>query len=134
MRRKFNGAQDIYRRRGCLAVVRDVVEEHFVRPGTPGHERRRSTVRWAGADESEDGGISNKTQGANPCHRKPKVSWAMSIIPGLAGPKARPRGVVDGQQVDIPAPARESVRQDGRADLARVYDYPLRRTVIGLPR
>ena len=29
----------------------------------------------------------------------------MSINPGLAGPKARPKGVVDGQQVDIPAPA-----------------------------
>jgi len=50
--------------------------------------------------------MSSTKQGENPCHRKPEVSWAMSIIPGLAGPKARPKGVVDGQQVDIPAPVR----------------------------
>ncbi len=37
-------------------------------------------------------------------HRKLKVSWAMLIIPGLVGPKARLKGVVDGQQVNIPAP------------------------------
>jgi len=36
-------------------------------------------------------------------HRKFKVSWAMLIIPGLVDPKARPKGVVDGQQVNIPA-------------------------------
>ncbi len=40
--------------------------------------------------------MSNKTQGENPCHRKSKVSWAMSIIPGLVGPKARSKDVVDG--------------------------------------
>lgn len=40
----------------------------------------------------------------NLSHRKPKVSWAMSIIPGLAGPKPRPKGVGDGQQAKIPAP------------------------------
>ncbi len=61
-------------------------------------------MRLAGADESENDGMSSMKQGENPCHRKPKVSWAMVIIPGLVGPKARPKGVVDGQQVDIPAP------------------------------
>ena len=34
--------------------------------------------------------------------RKPKVSWERVILPGLVGPKARPKGVVDGQQVNIP--------------------------------
>ena len=63
-------------------------------------------MRLAGAYESENGGMSSTKQGENPCHRKPMVSWAMSINPGLAGPKARPKGVVDGQQVDIPAPVR----------------------------
>ena len=61
-------------------------------------------MRSAGADESEDDGISNMTHGENPCHRKSKVSWAMSIIPGLVDPKLRPKGVGDGQQVNIPAP------------------------------
>ena len=68
------------------------------------HLRRRCTARSAGADESEDDGISNMTDGENPCHRKSKVSWAMSIIPGLVDPKLRPKGVGDGQQVNIPAP------------------------------
>ena len=34
----------------------------------------------------------------------PEVSYATSIDVGLGGPKTRPKGVVDGQQVDIPAP------------------------------
>ena len=52
--------------------------------------------------------------GENPAHRKDKVSRATLIVPGLVGPKARPEGVVDGQQVDIPVPvyARLHVRRD----------------------
>ncbi len=75
----------------------------------------------AGASRSENGGMSNMKHGENPCHRKPKVSWAMLIIPGLVGPKARPKGVVDGQQVDIPAPAVVFVGRNGTSDLARPY-------------
>ena len=56
-----------------------------------------------GAFGRENVGISNKKAGANPAHRKPKVSRATRIVPGLAGPKARPKGVVDGEQVNIPA-------------------------------
>ena len=36
--------------------------------------------------------------------RKPKVSLAMVINQGLGGPKAKPKGVADGQPVNIPAP------------------------------
>ena len=57
-----------------------------------------------GAQGSENVGMSNHNVGENPTHRKSKVSWAMAFIPGLVGPKARPKGVVDGQQVNIPAP------------------------------
>jgi hypothetical protein len=64
------------------------------------------------------------TQGENPCHRKLKVSWAMLIIPGLAGPKPRPKGVGDGQQVNIPAPAIQWTRRDGASESARAYDLP----------
>ena len=53
---------------------------------------------------SENVGMSNLKQGENPCHRKPKGSQATSIVLGLVGPKARPKGVVDGQQVNIPVP------------------------------
>ena len=64
---------------------------------------RSLTVRFGGAFGSENGGMSNFNGGENPPHRKPKVSPATIIDGGLAGPKARPKGVVDGQQVNIPA-------------------------------
>ena len=54
-------------------------------------------VRAGGAHRSENVGISSIKLGENPGHRKPKVSWAMSVIPGLVDPKARPKGVVDGK-------------------------------------
>ena len=37
-------------------------------------------------------------------HRKPEVSYATLIGVGLVGPKLRPKGVSDGQLVNIPAP------------------------------
>jgi hypothetical protein len=51
---------------------------------------------------SENVGMSNHNSDENSEHRKSKVSWAMTIIPGLVGPKARPKGVVDGHKVNIP--------------------------------
>jgi hypothetical protein len=41
-----------------------------------------------------------------------KVSEAMFVNFGLVGPKARPNGVVDGQQVDIPVLDSESCLLD----------------------
>ena len=52
---------------------------------------------------SENVGISSKKTGENPVRRKPEVSWATQIDPGLVGPKARLKSVADGQQVNIPA-------------------------------
>ena len=46
--------------------------------------------------------MSNHEAGENPAHRIPKVSHATSIGVGLVGPKVRPKGVADGQQVNIP--------------------------------
>ena len=46
-------------------------------------------------------------------HRKPKVSLAMTISQGLGGPKAKPKGVADGQKVNIPSPAHSILRIDG---------------------
>jgi hypothetical protein len=37
-------------------------------------------------------------------HRKPEVSYPTLIGVGLVGPKLRPKGVSDGQLVNIPAP------------------------------
>ena len=53
---------------------------------------------------SENAGMSSVNPGENPGHRKSKVSYATSIGVGLGGPKSRPTGVDDGQQVNIPAP------------------------------
>jgi len=61
-----------------------------------------ASVRSRGVYGSENAGTSNRNAGETPAHRKSKVSWAMAIIPGLAGPKARPKGVVDGHMVNIP--------------------------------
>ena len=48
--------------------------------------------------------MSSDNPGKNPGHRKSKVSYATLIDVGLVGPKAKPKGDVDGQQVKIPAP------------------------------
>ena len=63
-------------------------------------EARQATAR--GEYGSENVGMSNRNGGEIPPHRKSEVSWAMLIIPGLVGPKARLKGVVDGQEVNIP--------------------------------
>ena len=48
--------------------------------------------------------MSSEKPDENSGHRKPKVSWGRFVLPGLVGPKARPKGVVDGPQVNIPVP------------------------------
>ena len=50
-------------------------------------------------------------------HRKSKVSDGRLIRVGLVGPKPRPEGVGDGQQVNIPVPPCNSdgVTQEGRS-------------------
>ena len=58
----------------------------------------------AGGDTRDYAGISNVNSDEKSGRRKPKVSWGRDIRPGLVGPKARPKGVVDGQQVNIPVP------------------------------
>ena len=40
--------------------------------------------------------------GEKPAHRKTEVSRATLIVPGLVGPKAYPKGEVDGHLVNIP--------------------------------
>ena len=43
-------------------------------------------VRWRGEYGSKNVGMSSMKAGENPAHRKPKVSWAMIVNPGLGGP------------------------------------------------
>ncbi len=62
-------------------------------------------MKLAGGSRREYAGISSANPDEKSGRRKPKVSWGRQIRPGLVGPKARPEGVVDGQQVNIPAPS-----------------------------
>ena len=57
----------------------------------------------AGAKGRENVGMSNRNAPEKGAHRKPKVSLAMTINQGLGGPKVNPKGVADGQPVNIPA-------------------------------
>jgi len=47
-------------------------------------------VRRGGAHGRENVGMSSMNPDEKSGHRKPKVSWATKIDPGLAGPKVRP--------------------------------------------
>ena len=48
--------------------------------------------------------MSSEKESENLSGRKFKVSWGRFVRPGLAGPKVRPKGVADGQTVEIPLP------------------------------
>ena len=49
-------------------------------------------------------GISSDNVYEKNTHRKPKVSYVKLICIGLVDPKTRPKGVVDGNPVNIPEP------------------------------
>ena len=59
-------------------------------------------MRHAGGGRRDNAGISSAKTDEKSVRRKPKVSWGREILPGLVGPKARPKGVADGQLVNIP--------------------------------
>ncbi len=65
-------------------------------------QRRSLSGRMGGAARSENVGISNVIQARNLNIEISKGSQATVIGLGLVGPKARLKGVVDGQQVNIP--------------------------------
>ena len=65
---------------------------------------RSRAVRTCGLMGSDYADMSNEKTGGNPVRRNPKVSRGRFVLPGSAGPKPRPKGVGDGQRVNIPAP------------------------------
>ncbi len=58
-------------------------------------------MRSNGRNRSDYAGMSSDNTGENPVRRKSKGSWGRVILPGLVVPKPRPKGVGDGQQVNI---------------------------------
>ena len=69
------------------------------REAFPGHRSRRVTD--CGALGRENVGLSNRIAGESPAHRKSKVSLAMVFNQGLGDPKANPKGLADGQSINI---------------------------------
>src|SRR5919107_6059567 len=66
--------------------------------------RRSGGGNRRGARSSANAGMSSERGGRNPSAECPRVPGEGSSAQGKSGPKARPRGVVDGRQVDIPVP------------------------------
>ena len=60
-------------------------------------------ARAGGAVRRENVGMSNHNPNEKLEPRKSKVSVALAINHGLGGPKAIPKGAVDGMLVNIPA-------------------------------
>ena len=57
-----------------------------------------------GGDRRDYVGISSVNSDEKSGRRKPKVSWGRLIRPGLVGPKARQKCVVDGKRANNPVP------------------------------
>ena len=70
--------------------------------GERSNQQRRSIVRTAGAFRSENAGMSSARWVRIPSTVCLRVPGEGSSSQGKSGPKARPKGVVDGQQVYIP--------------------------------
>ena len=66
--------------------------------------QRSRPVRGGGVQRSENAGMSSVRNVSKRSHRMAEVSAARFILGGLVGPKPRPKGVGDGQTVDIPLP------------------------------
>ena len=80
---------------------------------------------------SENVGMSNVKMRENRIRRKSEVSYATSFVVGLAGPKPRPRGVGDGQLVNIPAPPMDRFKvKEGHGKLGRACPLDMVRATL----
>ena len=62
------------------------------------------TVRSGGLYRSENAGVSSEMQVRILHTESPRIPGEGSSALGKSGPNARPKGVVDGKQAEIPAP------------------------------
>ena len=69
--------------------------------------RRSYTERSGGAIRSENAGVSSEMQVRILHTDSLRIPGEGSSALGKSGPKARPKGVADGQLVEIPVPAYE---------------------------
>ena len=69
------------------------------------------TGRSGGLYRRENAGISSESGARNSAVESLRIPGEGSSAQGKSGPKARPKGVADGQQVDIPVLPREKMKQ-----------------------
>ena len=72
---------------------------------------RSTTGRTCGLYRRENAGISSESGARNSAVESLRIPGEGSSAQGKSGPKARPKGVADGQQVDIPVLPREIMKQ-----------------------
>ena len=72
---------------------------------------RSVTGRTRGLYRRENAGISSESGARNSAVESLRFSGEGSSARSKSGPKARPKGVADGQQVDIPVLPREIMKQ-----------------------
>ena len=72
---------------------------------------RSLTVREGGLYTRENAGISSESVARNHAVESLRFPGEGSSAQGKSGPKLRPKGVDDGQQVDIPVPPMEQMKQ-----------------------
>ena len=75
------------------------------------HTGRSVTGRTRGLYRRENAGISSESGARNSAVESLRIPGEGSSTQGKSGPKARPKGVVDGQQVDNPVLPREKMKQ-----------------------
>ena len=76
--------------------------------GERSYQRRSMIVRTCGAIGRENAGVSSEMWVRIPHTENPRFPEEGSSALGKSGPKARPKGVVDGQRVEIPVPDRKA--------------------------
>ena len=81
-------------------------------------DRRRLSVRVAGGQTRANADISSVRRVRTPSADNPRFPGSGQSPQGKSSPKARPIGVVDGKQVNIPAPmvwSEAGVEEDSRS-------------------
>ena len=94
-------------RRKCTGAKHITEAAHLLeRAGGRGafHGRRSRTGRSGGSHGSENAGVSSEMQVRILHTDSPRIPGEGSSALGKSGPNARPKGVVDGKQADIPVP------------------------------
>ena len=73
--------------------------------------RRRQIGRAAGGYRRENAGISSESGARNSAVESLRIPGEGSSARGKSGPKSRPKGVDDGQQVENPVLPKEIMKQ-----------------------